>query len=161
MKLHEPGENSENLIKDESWFSLQIRAAGCVKVGLNSSLRSCNRDAKEFRVLGAEAAVAASGLLTHIFRLLNVFCCVVEDLNPHAGVAKSPLVTLPSPSALSPIRRKSKTGPQVHALNFLFGLNFPLRPACLSLRSYPFPKLFSVTHPPLKNHILFKKNKEK
>ena len=62
----------------------------------------------EFKFLSAEARALVYNLLVHVMRISNAFCCVVEDLNPQASGLKNPLVTLPNPSSLSPIRRKSK-----------------------------------------------------
>ena len=48
----------------------------------------------------------AANLLSHVSKILNAFCCILEDINPLSNPIKPPLVALPTPSALSPIRRK-------------------------------------------------------
>lgn len=63
-------------------------------------------EAKEWHFLSGPLATIASHLLSHVSRVLNAFCCVLEDVNPLSVSIKTPLVTLPNPSALSPIRRK-------------------------------------------------------
>ena len=79
---------------------------GCVKFGLSSSLKS--RDERDFRFISSEANEVINIYLVHILRTLSTFCCVLEDVNPHLGAMKGSIVTLPSSSSLSPIRRKSK-----------------------------------------------------
>lgn len=59
--------------------------------------------------LSSNLSTIASDMLCHISRILNGFCCIIEDINPLSQVPKAPLVTLPSPSSLSPIRRKTKS----------------------------------------------------
>lgn len=71
-------------------------------------MREANSDQKEWRFLNNKTAEIASSMLGHVCRILNAFCCILEDLNPFSSQNKSPLVSLPTPSALSPIRRKSK-----------------------------------------------------
>ena len=83
---------------------------GCVKVGLGEVLSE--KDAKEWRFLNSSSATYAACLLSHTGRILNAYCCVLEDVNPFLIplALKAPLVTLPTPSALSPIRRKLRSG---------------------------------------------------
>ncbi|XP_057364436.1 huntingtin-like isoform X1 [Daphnia carinata] len=78
--------------------------AGCVKVDLNAP--ESETEDKEWHFLTGPLATTASYLLSHISRILNAFCCVLDDVNPLSVSIKAPLVTLPNPSALSPIRRK-------------------------------------------------------
>jgi hypothetical protein len=88
---------------------LKFISTGCVKYGLTLTAKNSNRDQNlEFKFLSAEARTLVHNLLVHVMRIFNAFCCVIEDLNPQASGLKNPLVTLPNPSSLSPIRRKSK-----------------------------------------------------
>lgn len=52
--------------------------------------------------------------LVHIVKMLNIFSHVLEDLVPVLPQAKTVLPTLPTPSTLSPIkRRKSDLGDKI------------------------------------------------
>lgn len=64
---------------------------------------------EEWRFLNEHLASSASYLLSHVGKTLNAFCCVLEDINPSNASLKAPLVVLPNPSTLSPIRRKLKS----------------------------------------------------
>ncbi|XP_046649350.1 huntingtin-like isoform X2 [Daphnia pulicaria] len=81
--------------------------AGCVKAGLNEP--QLEKDFKDWRFLKGPSSATASCLLGHATRILNAFCCVLDDVNPLLVSIKVPLVTLPNPSALSPIRRKLRS----------------------------------------------------
>lgn len=71
---------------------------------------------KDWIFLNPYLGTVASDMLCHINRVLNGLCCIIEDINPLSQAPKPPVVSLPSPSALSPIRRKSKsTDPTVAA----------------------------------------------
>lgn len=83
---------------------IKLLSLGCVKVDLNAP--ESEIEDKEWHFLTGPLATIASHLLSHISRILNAFCCVLEDVNPLSVSIKAPLVTLPNPSALSPIRRK-------------------------------------------------------
>ena len=88
---------------------LCIYNLGCVKSSSSAyQMREPNNEQKEWRFLNNKTAEMASCMLGHVCRVLNAFCCILEDLNPFSSQIKSPLVALPTPSALSPIRRKSK-----------------------------------------------------
>lgn len=67
------------------------------------------QDGKEWRFLNGHSGTSATCLLNHTCRILNAFCCVLEDVNPFSAAIKAPLVTLQGPSALSPIRRKLRS----------------------------------------------------
>lgn len=77
---------------------------GCVKSSLNAA--ASESDQKDWRFLNGPTVGMATSLLVHVSKTLNAFCCALEDVNPLSSSAKAPLVTLPGPSALSPIRRK-------------------------------------------------------
>ena len=64
---------------------------------------------KDWCHLSSDTAKVATAFFSHIARILNAFSCILIDLNPLCGGSKAPLVTLPSPSSLSPIRRKVST----------------------------------------------------
>jgi len=64
---------------------------------------------KDWSHLSGDTAKVASAFFGHVARILNAFSCILIDLNPLYGGAKAPLVTLPTPSSLSPIRRKVNT----------------------------------------------------
>ncbi|EFX77022.1 hypothetical protein DAPPUDRAFT_106588 [Daphnia pulex] len=81
--------------------------AGCVKAGLNEP--QLEKNFKDWRFLKGPSSNTASCLLGHATRILNAFCCVLDDVNPLLVSIKVPLVTLPNPSALSPIRRKLRS----------------------------------------------------
>lgn len=85
-------------------LSIRFVSLGCEKQNLLSTFR--RKDDKESSSDGINQI--ASAFLLHICRILNAFSCVLEDLNPSSTSMKGPVVNLPSPSALSPIRRKSK-----------------------------------------------------
>ncbi|KAK4002443.1 hypothetical protein OUZ56_004272 [Daphnia magna] len=94
-----------DLANHQSLITLSTQLfAGCVKVDLNAP--ESEIEDKEWHFLTGPLATIASHLLSHISRILNAFCCVLEDVNPLSVSIKAPLVTLPNPSALSPIRRK-------------------------------------------------------
>lgn len=86
---------------------MQFIFSGCVKANCHEF--SGDRDPSEWRFLTSNIATAATSLMNHVSRILNAFCCILEDVTPGSGSAKAPLVTLPSASALSPIRRKLKS----------------------------------------------------
>ena len=75
----------------------------------DSNTLQIEKDLKDWRFLKVHSATAASCLLGHATLVLNAFCCVLEDVNPTLVSLKVPLVTLPTPSALSPIRRKLRS----------------------------------------------------
>lgn len=66
------------------------------------------RRSEEWQFLNEHCGSSASFLLGHASKTLNAFCCVLEDMNPSNASLKAPLVMLPNPSTLSPIRRKLK-----------------------------------------------------
>lgn len=78
-----------------------------MKAGLSEP--QLEKDFKDWRFLNGPSAATASSLLGHATRVLNAFCCVLDDVNPLLVSLKVPLVTLPNPSALSPIRRKLRS----------------------------------------------------
>lgn len=80
---------------------------GCVKAGLSDP--QLEKEFKDWRFLKGPSSATASCLLGHATRILNAFCCVLDDVNPLLVSIKVPLVTLPNPSALSPMRRKLRS----------------------------------------------------
>uniref|UniRef100_T1IW53 Huntingtin n=1 Tax=Strigamia maritima TaxID=126957 RepID=T1IW53_STRMM len=69
-----------------------------------------NENVERWGIFGdKQIAVIADRLFTHLMRLLNMMSHAIEDQSPTPPPSKTTLPSLPSPSYISPIKRKNKS----------------------------------------------------